>query len=1318
MRACARARRLPVLTAVTGVLGRFSAHGLLTRARARTHTRAQWRSDALAPTAVAIQQGCHANGACAGVTAWLLMAAPAALLPALVPTSTAAVTFTVTAADLPISLLALGGTAPAGAAVEVWAAAGAGAALLTPTASVSPWMRLYAGTWTPGSAATFQTPLSLAAGGAATLLVRSTTSGAALSCANALGMGGGDTTLLSDASVSLSQGAALTGAFTPAVAITDACAWDGLALTYSSAAACSPPPAPRAPGIATSAPATLVASLDDLLRALSNPAVTMIEVNSHIALNGSELVLALDVHGLRTLSVEGTNACWADGLDADATTLCSLDAGGLSRVFAVSTGVTLRLAHIDLVNGAAPDGGYGGCVLAEAGATLRLDAATLRNCTSPTGGGGVAVLDGNFVAYDSAFEDCGATVGGGLLSSSGSVSLHGCAFRNNTSRGSSMAVSDRLGGLPGAVGGGAALVNVTGAVEACTFDLNAATTTDVVLLPNPDSGQARAGGLYVSHSALMNVTASTFTRNVASFGGGADCYGSYVTFTGCAFIGNIATNGYGGGLFTRDAPSIAVTSCLVAGNSAGGRTGGGVSALNSTMTVSASTLRDNSAPAGCGGSLGLDTASHLFVLGGTVVANSSAASGGGACCNLCSEMNFADSFLLDNAAFTSSGGALFASSTPVALRNVSLWRNTAMLGGAVSAVACNVSVDGGSFVANTATWTHGGAVLHDADGEAVAALRLTGVQLTNNSADAGGGAVAALGSSSVTIGACTFIGNGASGDAPAGGALYALDVAALAVDGTVFRNNSVVVQPHTQAALGYATAPVAATSSAGGGVWLGANAATNASLSGCDFSDHSAPSGAAVYATGAVTLTLSGTTFLRDTSLGTSSEGGALATSATVVATVSGGSFTACAAVRGGGGWHGGASVVTYTGTTFASNIGLPGDNVKGTALYVAENASVTVASSNFLRNSGTASLADGTVALGGATASQLTVTDSLFDGNDAMLGGCLYVSAVNQGSQLTVSGVTFRNNYANLAASILYTESDNYAPLTCTPTVCDTTTNNTAALARKTVATPPVTIGITIPTTVRSGAPLPVNITLHDGFSQLVKDWASTTASIESFTALSGSLRSFYAHGYAFFPGLALSGNVSAVFSIIITISGPELFGSNDDTRVLTRNVSIAACETDETFDATMLRCACADGFGLDDTTGACVHCATDAVVPVPGGPCQTCPALSLPSTPYACECIAGYFGTLVAATGVCTQARSETSAARRRVCTIALTLARASRAARSVRRTPTAARATRRSNAARAPRRATRSRPAPPHLPAACAARGSTATRTATAQ
>jgi hypothetical protein len=69
----------------------------------------------------------------------------------------------------------------------------------------------------------------------------------------------------------------------------------------------------------------------------------------------------------------------------------------------------------------------------------------------------------------------------------------------------------------------------------------------------------------------------------------------------------------------------------------------------------------------------------------------------------------------------------------------------------------------------------------------------------------------------------------------------------------------------------------------------------------------------------------------------------------------------------------------------------MQGDDMKGTAIQVTESATAVISGSTFLNNMGV-DLAQGTIALAGTNASRLNVSDSLFDGNFAFLGGCLFI--------------------------------------------------------------------------------------------------------------------------------------------------------------------------------------------------------------------------------------------------------------------------------------------------------------------------------------
>jgi hypothetical protein len=196
------------------------------------------------------------------------------------------------------------------------------------------------------------------------------------------------------------------------------------------------------------------------------------------------------------------------------------------------------------------------------------------------------------------------------------------------------------------------------------------------------------------------------------------------------------------------------------------------------------------------------------------------------------------------------------------------------------------------------------------------------------------------------------------------------------------------------------------------------------------------------------------------------------------------------------------------------------------------------------------------------------------------------------------------------------------------------------------------------------------------------VKSWPDTTVTIDTAALVSGSLRTFYGNGEGTFGGITIKGNQSAMLFLNFSLIGPGLFGTKSDSGSASGNVTIQPCDDGERFDPTLMVCECATGYGLVVETHACELCSADEVVPQGGGSCTKCPPLSAPSSLYECECQAvrahrlrvaraarcaaawlalihacapstlaradsrlrprdaqGYFGALMASTGVCTQ-------------------------------------------------------------------------------
>jgi hypothetical protein len=969
------------------------AAGALPQKRALPLARAgEWRNPSLAPAAVEVAQSCAGQAACAGVVAWSVVASNASTLPPAPPATTPGVAFTATP-KLAVNFTGLAGAARNGSLVTVWGRSARSPFTLNALSNSSRWTKLFNGTWNAATGVTFTTPLVAPAGNATGLVVLSLAAGAPLTCAHTLA--GDGVALMSDSVLSVSQGGALT-AFNSTGLTGAACAWQGLTLRYRTVAACSPPPAPPAPDVPLYS-TMLVLSLGDLLRALAEPSVTSVVVDAHIALNGTELTAALNVNGTRTLVIEGSNACHRE---PPGTPLCSISAGGLSRVFRVTEGVSLSLGHLLLRDGLAPAGGFGGCVLADCAAcALDMDQMRVSACAAPgAGGGGVAVMGGGALrAVDLEADGNVAAVGAGLFASGvAQLQLSGSAFHDNVARGAAHDMPPAASGLldaPGAGGGGVALFGVAGAVTGCTFQRNAASTKDIVLVSNPGVEQARGGGLLVFRSRVA-ISGCTLDGNTASYGGGVYVEESAASLAACTLTGNLATLGDGGALFAKDiVGTVAVSDSVVTGNAAGGHMGGGVAVINASLTVSRSVLTANAAADGCGGAIGLDVGASLLLQGGSVVDGNSASRGGGLCCIQCADMRAADSFLRDNAA-TLAGGAMHVSWTPTALQNTTLARNAAPEGGAIAAVSAALTVSGCALSNNRATVTHGGAIFHDSTDEGGEELTVMRSTLANNTAAAAGGACAAFASATALFTQCTFFNNSITAAAPTGGALMSLNVASLVLANCTFTANWLkqVSELAVSARLGYVSSVAAPGSGSGGAVWVGSDAETSVDVLGSTFQRNWGATGGCLYITGAVRLTMRWSALTDCHAYGESSEGGGLMTDMAAVSQVFDTTFLSCEAVRGGAGWHGAASVTNYTRCRWEANEGKPGDNTKGSALYIGDGTSaVAVAASTFLKNMGEGQCG-GTVAMARSEDTRLDISDSLFQGNTAYLGGAFHI--------------------------------------------------------------------------------------------------------------------------------------------------------------------------------------------------------------------------------------------------------------------------------------------------------------------------------------
>ena len=216
----------------------------------------------------------------------------------------------------------------------------------------------------------------------------------------------------------------------------------------------------------------------------------------------------------------------------------TVNAGGLSRVFQVDSGVTASISGMTITDGNT-DGNGGGL--------LNIGTLALTNCT----------VNNNSAVYIVGGTVGGSGYGGGVYNSGGKATLTNCTVSGNT--------AEYGGGLSSAGGTTLTLTN-------CTVNNNSAEI---------------GGGLYsqVGAGGTTTLTNCTVSGNSAEFGGGMVAFpGTTLTLTNCTVNNNSAVSpgvdnfsSAGGGVFIFGGKAT-LTNCTISGNSAAGAgsSGGGV----------------------------------------------------------------------------------------------------------------------------------------------------------------------------------------------------------------------------------------------------------------------------------------------------------------------------------------------------------------------------------------------------------------------------------------------------------------------------------------------------------------------------------------------------------------------------------------------------------------------------------------------------------------------------------------------------------------------------------------------------------------------
>jgi predicted outer membrane repeat protein len=319
------------------------------------------------------------------------------------------------------------------------------------------------------------------------------------------------------------------------------------------------------------------------------------------SLQGSTIALSQDLEvarGWGTVTIDGGQ------------NQISLSGGGLTELFCVDRGASLKLNNLTLENGS---GAFGGAI--ENCGMLSLSFCTFQNNGSSSGSGGAIWNDGSsqgggsLSAANCTFQNNSAGYFGGaiFIDQGASAGLVSCTFTSNT--------VNLMGGSGGAIYEG------LGSLTAywCTFWTNTATTSGGAIYIGSNSsanassckfyvnkaGDNSQGGLGVGGGAIFNsggliASSDTFTSNSGANGGAIYNWEGTVLVSGSTFGGDYtpySIGGSGGAIYNYFGTVSVDTSSFSYCEADGGGDGGAAFNLG-TMSFSNCTFSENYAVRG------------------------------------------------------------------------------------------------------------------------------------------------------------------------------------------------------------------------------------------------------------------------------------------------------------------------------------------------------------------------------------------------------------------------------------------------------------------------------------------------------------------------------------------------------------------------------------------------------------------------------------------------------------------------------------------------------------------------------------------------
>ncbi|MBE6493341.1 MAG: hypothetical protein E7Z84_01850, partial [Methanosphaera stadtmanae] len=575
--------------------------------------------------------------------------------------------------------------------------------------------------------------------------------------------------------------------------------------------------------------------------------------------------------------------------------------------------------------------------------------------TSETAKGGALYLDSTvrgLTFENNSFENNSAYYGGAVYAENNLASTNNTFVGNNATYGGALAVKESTARLTGISD---TYENNTAVYGGAVYGTSWAT----IISKNGtfNSNNATFGGVaYIGGESQFNTECDVFDNNTATRGGVF-----YVNNTdrsieaeGSNYTNNKATE-YGGVLYVESG-FVDSDDETYSNNTA--LIGGAIYNLAGTVDSINNNLINNSAE--YGGAAFISENGTLIKQAGTDINNTAII--GGAIYNNGTLRSTGSTFEDNNATI---GGALFNNGNSI-ISTDTFKNNNATLGGAVYNNA-TLSTTSNTFIGNNAT--NGGGILDNGT------LSGTGNNYYNNTALENGGGVYSCADNNVVIEDITFEGNVAGQN---GGAIY--------TENNVIINSSHDVKYINNSAVN------------GGAVYL--SNASNLITSGDEFIANNATLGGAVYASANNTVVVKTKTIFDSNN---ATNGAAVYLSDSTVLNSTSGVYKNGNAVNGSAIYAQQGSEIVSTNNEFTGN------NADYGAVYFDEGVITTTLSNN--------NYTDNTAKQGAAiyTKSDINTTSVSFTGNNATLGGAIYLDGVTYNSNQD----TFTSNNATNGGAI-----------------------------------------------------------------------------------------------------------------------------------------------------------------------------------------------------------------------------------------------------------------------------------------------------------